>query len=159
LSKFKIIAAAPLLLALAACSTNVTEKPGTGIAGGAGGAIAVQAVQGKVTAQNAPGDLLPRLTQAIQTEAGHNAGGSPANVEFTVVDYREVSNAVRALGGMLAGSDRLHIAVTVKDPSGKVLREFDVDRKSNPGGLGAVTDHEAGLINAAAKSIAQTLAK
>lgn len=155
--KFKVLAAAPLLLALAACSTNVTEKPGTGMA--AHGAVAVQNVQGKVTAANAPGDLVERLTLAIKTEAGANSGGAPANIEFTVVDYKQVSGAVRALGGMLGGSDRLHLAVTVKDASGKVLREFDVDRKSNPGALGAVTDAESGLINAAAKTIGETLAK
>ena len=155
--RFKSLAAAPLLVALAACSTSVTEKPGMGVA--AAGPVAVQNVQGKATAANAPGDLVARLTLAIKTEAGHSAGGAPANLEFTVVDYKEVSGAVRALGGMLGGSDRLHVAVTVRDPAGKVLREFDVDRKSNPGALGAVTDAEGGLINAAAKSIGETLAK
>ncbi|MBS0359839.1 MAG: hypothetical protein JSR98_00555 [Proteobacteria bacterium] len=155
--KFKMLAAAPLLLALAACSTAVTEKPGTGVA--AAGPVAVQAVQGKATAANVPGDLIERLTLAIKTEAAHQSGGAPATLEFTVVDYKQVSGAARALGGMLGGSDRLHVAVAVKDPSGKTLREFDVDRKSNPGALGAVSDAEGGLINAAAKSIGEQLAK
>jgi hypothetical protein len=155
--KFKALAVVPVLVVLAACSTAVTEKPGAGIA--AAGSVSVQNVQGKATAANAPGDLVSRLTLAIKTEAAHSSSGAPANLEFTVVDYKEVTGAVRALGGMLAGSDRLHVAVTVKDASGKVLREFDIDRKSNPGALGAVTDAEGGLINAAAKSIGETLAK
>jgi hypothetical protein len=154
-----IVAASALLLA--ACSTDVKETPAPGAAPHvAGQSLAVKNVHGKASAANLPGDLMPRLTQAIQGEVGSGASGAqPANLEFNVVDYKEVSGAVRALGGMLGGSNRLHVAVTLRDPSGAVLRQFDVDRKSNPGALGALTDQEGGLISTTAKAIAATLAK
>lgn len=155
-----MIAAASALL-LAACSTDVKETPAPGATPHAAGqSLAVKSVHGQASAANLPGDLMPRLTQAIQGEVGNgSASGQPANLEFNVIDYKEVSGAVRALGGMLGGSNRLHVAVTLRDPSGAVLRQFDVDRKSNPGALGAVTDQEGGLISTTAKAIAATLAK
>jgi hypothetical protein len=158
--RITLIAAASTVL-LAACSTSVTETPAPGAAAHvAGQSLAVKSVKGKATAANLPGDLMPRLTQAIQGEVGSGrSGGSPADLEFNVVDYKEVSGAARALGGMLGGSNRLHVSVTLRDPSGAVLRQFDVDRKSNPGALGAISDQEGGLITTTAKAIAETLAK
>ena len=158
--RITMIAAASALL-LAACSTNVKETPAPGATPHiAGQSLAVKSVHGQASAANLPGDLMPRLTQAIQGEVGNGAsGGHPANLEFNVVDYKEVSGAARALGGMLGGSNRLHVAVTLRDPSGAVVRQFEVDRKSNPGALGAITDQEGGLITTTAKAIAETLAK
>jgi hypothetical protein len=158
--KIAMIAAASALL-LAACSTDVKETPAPGATPHvAGQSLAVKSVHGQASAVNLPGDLMPRLTQAIQGELGSGAsGGQATNLEFNVVDYKEVSGSARALAGMLGGSNRLHVAVTLRDPSGVVLRQFEIDRKSNPGALGAITDQEGGLITTTAKAIAETLAK
>jgi hypothetical protein len=156
--RIRMMAAASALL-LAGCSTDVKETPGA-MPHVAGQSLAVKSVHGQASTANVPGDLMPRLTQAIQGEVGNGAsGGHPTSLEFNVVDYKEVSGSARALGGMLFGSNRLHVAVTLRDPSGAVVRQFEVDRKSNPGGLGVITDQEGDLITTTAKAIAETLAK
>ena len=49
----------------------------------------MQSVHGQASAANTPGDLIPRLTQAIQGEVGHGASGAhPATLEFNVIDYK-----------------------------------------------------------------------
>jgi hypothetical protein len=153
----KVIAAASAALLLAACSTTVKENPGATIA--APQRYAVQSVKGRASVP-VPSDVIPRLERVLLAElSAHPSAGPPATLEFDIVEYKVRSAQARALGGMLVGSDHVRALVRVRDLAGAVVREFEVNRVANPGGLGALMDQEDAAAKAAARSIAETLAK
>jgi uncharacterized lipoprotein YmbA len=101
---------------------------------------------------------VPQLSRAIQLQlAAAPGGGAPADLQFDVLEYRERSAQARAIAGVFMGGDRIRVVVTLRDPAGATLRTFEVDRKSNPGGFGALIDQQQALTDAVAKQIAVSL--
>jgi hypothetical protein len=153
----KVAAAAAAVLLLAGCTTTVKERPTAEVP--ARQHYVVQSVKG-ASSVPVPSNVIPRLERVIQAElAGHPSSGPPANLEFLITEYRVRSAQARALAGMLVGADHVRATVTLRSPEGAVLRQFEVNRVANPGGLGALMDQEEGAAKAAAKSIAELLAR
>jgi uncharacterized lipoprotein YmbA len=154
--KYALLALAGL--ALAACSTTVSEQSPLGTTTPAG-SVRVQSVTGDA-ASGITQDVTSRVKGAIETELAKAPGGAqPADLHFTVKVFNVKSGAKRALIGAFAGANHITVAVTVTDPAGKTLAQFEVSRTSNPGGYGVLYDQEAGIIRAAAQAIVKELHK
>lgn len=154
--KYVILALAGL--ALAACSTTGSEQAPLALTTPAA-SVRVQAVTGDAVA-GITQDVTSRVKGAIEAELAKTpAGTQPVDLHFTVKVFDVKSGAKRALIGALAGSNHITVDVTVTDPSGKSLGQFEVSRTSNPGGYGVLYDQEAGIIRAAAEAIVKELHK
>ena len=144
-------------LMLAACSTKVSETPTPGMSGGPM-AVTVQNVSGSATASNIPAGTVESLTEAVRIELARSAqGGAPANLTFTVSDYRVVSRAARFMVGALAGANRMTVDVKLTSPTGATLRQFQVTRASNTMGVGAFMNQKGSLISETAEAIAKSV--
>ncbi|WP_374468642.1 hypothetical protein [Phenylobacterium sp.] len=157
---FRTVLVAVSAAALAACSTTVKEAPGGG--GPAAAAevmnLSIRNVSGSATAEKVTPEVVNSLAEAIRIELGGGAtGGPPADLSFVVSDYRVVGNATRFMVGALAGSNRMTVDVTVKNPSGKVLRQFSVTRSANTMGVGAFMNQKGSLIGQTAEAVAKTV--
>jgi hypothetical protein len=155
----------PLLVAacaasLCACSTTVKEAsaPAGGSVMVAPSQVSIRNVSGSSTAEKAPPEAVGSLTEAIRVELGGGTSGAPpADLAFVISDYRVVSNATRFMVGALAGSNRMTVDVTLKSPSGQVIRQFTVTRAANTLGVGAFMNQKGSLIGQTAEAVAKTI--
>jgi uncharacterized lipoprotein YmbA len=153
---FRTALVAAAALSLAACSTTVKEAPGATAAAPLN--LTVRNVTGTATAAKAPPEAVGSLAEAIRIElAGSAIGGPPADLSFVISDYRVVGNATRFMVGALAGSNRMTVDVTLRSPTGAVLRQFTVTRAANTLGVGAFMNQKGSLIGQTAEAVAQTI--
>ncbi len=84
--------------------------------------------------------------------------GTKVRLKMTITRYTLVNAGARALIGAMAGSNYLNVDVAVESvESGEVVGRYSVERESNPGGYGIFYSQANGLINEAAKGVAQGL--
>ncbi|WP_395671711.1 hypothetical protein [Phenylobacterium sp.] len=148
-------------VALTACSTTVKETPPP-TSGAARAAqimnLSIRSVSGSTTADKVTPEVVNSLTEAIRIELGGGAaGGPPADLSFVISDYRVVGNATRFMVGALAGSNRMTVDVTLRDPSGSTLRQFTITRAANTMGVGAFMNQKGSLIGQTAEAVAKTV--
>lgn len=105
-----------------------------------------------------PVDVAQRLKDAVAGRVSKiPQGATPARIDISVVTYRVVTGGERFLIGMLAGSNKMKVAVKVSDAAGQQLADFEVERSANPGGYGAFYDQKEATIEAVADGIAEAL--
>lgn len=155
-----LLVAVAAATALSACSTTVKEAPP---AAGAptpaySPSLNIQTVRGSASAANVPAGTAEALTEAVRIELARGPqSGPPANLTFTISDYRVVSKAARFMVGALAGSNRMTVKVSITTPAGAALRQFEVTRAANTMGVGAFMNQKGSLVGETAEAIAKTV--
>lgn len=156
MKRFVVVSLSAIILS--ACSTDVIKKreiPEKIASELRFSEVRSQVAKGVVV----PPDLPNKLDQTIYEEISSRrcAGYGCAKIKVLVTRYEMSSSLNRAFVGILGGSNKLYVTVTVSDSSGVVIGEFDVNRESNPGGYGMYYDQEQATIDETAKGIAETL--
>lgn len=156
----RLLAVTAAAVTLAACSTTVKEgpTPGGGMSAPMAANVTVRNVSGTSAAAKIPDGTVGALTEAVRIELAKGAqGGQPADLTFVISDYRVVSNAARFMVGALAGANKMTVDVTLKSPSGQVLRQFAVTRSANTMGVGAFMNQKGSLVSQTAEGIAKAV--
>lgn len=159
MSRITLVAAAAAM-ALSACSTTVKETPPA--AGAATPAFSstlnIQNVRGSSATAKVPAGTVEALSEALRIELARGPqSGPPANLTFTISDYRVVGKATRFMVGALAGSNKMTVKVSITTPAGAALRQFEVTRAANTMGVGAFMNQKGSLIGETAEAIAKTV--
>jgi uncharacterized lipoprotein YmbA len=157
MSRIALVAVAAAT-ALSACSTTVKEAPPVAGTPAYSSSLNIQNVTGSASAANVPAGTAEALTEAVRIELARGPqSGPPANLTFTISDYRVVSKAARFMVGALAGSNRMTVKVSITTPAGAALRQFEVTRAANTMGVGAFMNQKGSLVGETAEAIAKTV--
>ena len=146
------------LFVLAGCSTTVkTSQPMS--ASVQSGMTVAETTAVFATGATGPAEVVPMLEAAVmKAVAARNSSGTKVRLKMTITRYTLVNAGARALIGAMAGSNYLNVDVAVESvESGEVVGRYSVERESNPGGYGIFYSQANGLINEAAKGVAQGL--
>lgn len=106
-----------------------------------------------------PTDTAQKLEAAVMKAAStHVNGTTPVKLKLTITAWSVRDAGTRFLGGALAGSNKMSVAVDVLDAvSGATLGHYQVDRSSNPGGYGIFYDQGQATIEQTAKGVIEGL--
>jgi hypothetical protein len=154
------LAAFALITVLSACATRVAEQTPTTASVVQGERITIAAIEvvngADVRSPELPTELEAELRRVLAARS--QPGGRPAKLTVRIDYGRVASNAARFFAGAMVGRNRLMATVFVTDAATAApLRQFTVDRSSNPGGFGAFYDQQGATARLTAEAIADQL--
>lgn len=158
MGRFFVVAAA--LLVLGACSTSVQDTARSPTIDAQTG----QPVQTYVAAARAISNygVAPEVLQALEVAFSREVRkreplGMPVAVTMDVTQFEVKSGGARFFGGALVGSNKMFVTVQLVDTENRLVREFKVERKSNPGGYGMFYDQKTATVEVTAEEIVKTI--